>query len=135
MRDGIGEFEEYKLNHTRAIVTISTIEGYHPGEDISGLDFNKFCEVLQSFEEKFETGSISWLVTPGKAVYKQKWGCPFAGEEVFILEADYTEYDKGISISNWKKNVFSHVEELRKMFNQETVRVTFINGVETTILR
>jgi hypothetical protein len=128
--------QEYQLNHTKAIVTISTIEGYHPGENVSGLELNKFCEILQDIEEnKFADTSISWLVKTGKTVYKQKWGCPFAGEDVFILEADYTEYDKGTDIHDWKHNVFVHVDYLKELFKQETVRVTFINGIETTIVR
>ena len=128
--------EDYKLNHVKAIVTIGTIEGYHPGEDISGIELNKFCEIIQGIEEnKFADSSISWLVRPAKAVYKQKWGCPFAGEDVFVLEADYTEYDKGTDIHEWKHNVFVHVDYLKELFKQETVRVTFINGVETTIVR
>ena len=127
--------EYYKLNHTKAILTISTIQGYHPGEEITGMDFHEFCRRLQEFEGNYQTGSISWVVTPGKAVYKQSWGAPKGGEDIFVLQADYTEYDKGISISDWKKNVYIHADELRKLFNQETVRLTFINGVETSVLR
>jgi len=127
--------EEYKLNHTKAIVTISTIEGYHSGELVSGMSFDNFCRFLQEFEENYNDGSISWLVKPAKTVYKQIWGCPNGGEEVFVLEADYTEYDKGIDIHEWKRNVFIHAEELKNHFKQNTIRVTFINGLETTILR
>ena len=128
--------EKYELNHTKAIVTISTIAGYHPGETITGMTFDNFCRFIQEFEERYYQGdSISWLVKPAKAVYKQECGCPNGGEEVFVLEADYTEYDKGIDIHTWKRNIFNHVEELRQHFKQETVRITFINGVETTILR
>lgn len=128
--------EEYKLNHTKAIVTISTIEGYHPGKKVKGLKFNSFCRLIQGIEEgHFADSSVSWLITPGKAVYKEKYGSPHGGEDVFVLEADYTEYDKGTDIHDWKHNIFIHAEYFKKFFNQETVRVTFINGVETTVLR
>ena len=128
--------EEYKLNHTKAIVTISTIAGYHPGKRVKGLKFKSFCRLIQGIEEAhFPDSSVSWLVTPGKTVYKEEWGCPFGGEDVFVLEADYTEYDKGTNIHDWKRNIFIHAEYFKEFFAQETVRVTFINGVETTILR
>ena len=125
-----------ELKHCKAVVTISTIKGYANGAYRVGLDFNTFTETLQEIEEiKFPDTSISWLVTPGKAVYKSAWGAPNGGEDVFVLEADYTEYDKGKSISDWKKNIFIHAEYLRNYFDQETVRVTFIDDVFTTILR
>ena len=127
---------EYEFNHIKAIVTISTVEGYHSGEEgIVGMEFDDFCKILQEFEESFVEGSISWLVRPGKAVYKQAWGAPKGGEPVFVLEADYTEYDKGTDRSAWRKNIFTHAEALRKIFKQETIRVTFIEGITTTVLR
>lgn len=122
--------------HCKAVVTISTIKGYANGAYSSGWDLNQFTEMLQVIEEsKFADSSISWLVTPGKTVYKKVWGAPKGGEDVFILEADYTEYDKGISVNEWKNRVFTHAEYLKEYFGQETVRVTFINNVATTILR
>ena len=124
------------MNHCKAIVTISTIKGYANGAYRVGLDLNTFTETLQEIEEhKFSDTSISWLVTSGKAVYKKAWGAPIGGEDVFVLEADYTEYDKGTNIHDWKKNIFVHAEYLRQYFKQETVRVTFIDNVSTTILR
>lgn len=126
----------YQPNHCKAIVTISTIKGYANGAYSVGWDFNAFTEMLQTIEEsKFADSSISWLVTQGKTVYKTAWGAPKGGEDVFILETDYTEYNKGTGIHDWKKNVFTHAEYLKKYFGQETVRVTFVNNVETTILR
>ena len=126
----------YEPNHCKAIVTLSTIKGYANGAYTVGWDFQHFVEVLQNIEEhKFANSSISWLVTPGKAVYKSAWGAPKGGEDVFILETDYTEYDKGKDIHEWKKNVFIHAEYLKEYFEQETVRVTFIDNVSTTILR
>lgn len=126
------------MNHCKAMVTISTIRGYANGAYSSGLTFNQFTEMLQVVEEnKFADTSISWLVTVGRVVYKREWGAPKGGEDVYVLQADYTEYDKGTDIHAWKNNVFTHAEYLRKYFDQETVRVTFIDetGVSTTILR
>ena len=126
----------YELNHIKAIVTISTIKGYANGAYSSGWCLNQFTEMLQTIEEsKFADSSISWLVTPGKTVYKSAWGAPKGGEDVFVLETDYTEYDKGTDIHEWKRNIFVHAEYLKEYFKQETVRVTFINNVSTTILR
>lgn len=126
----------YQPNHCKAIVTISTIKGYANGAYSVGWDFNAFTEMLQTIEEsKFADSSISWLVTQGKTIYKTAWGAPKGGEDVFILETDYTEYNKGTDIHDWKKNIFTHAEYLKKYFGQETVRVTFVNNVETTILR
>lgn len=123
------------MRHRTAIVTISTIKGYANGAYISGLKLDEFTEMLQIIEENtFADSSISWLVTAGKAVYKRTWGAPKGGEEVYVLQTDYTEYDKGISIEDWKKNVFIHAEYLRKYFGQETVRVTFTES-DTTVLR
>ena len=129
--------EEFKLHHTKAIVTISTIEGYKPEEEnVNDLDFDTFCRELQNIEEnEFAKSSISWLVYPARTIYKSAWGSPRGGEPVFVLEADYTEYDKGTDIHDWKRNVFIHADYLRDKFKQETVRVTFVNDVETTILR
>lgn len=124
------------LNHCKAIITISTIKGYANGAYSTGWNLDQFTEMLQTIEEsKFADTSISWLVTPGRTVYKSAWGSPKGGEEVFILQADYTEYDKNIDIHEWKNRIFKHAEYLRQYFQQETVRVTFINEVETTILR
>lgn len=121
----------------RAIVTISTIKGYANGSYATGWNLDQFTEMLQAIEEnKFADSSISWLVTPGKTVYKTEWGAPRGGEEVFVLEADYTEYDyKTLDIDNWKKRICDHAEYLREYFGQSTVRVTFINNVETEILK
>ena len=120
----------------RAIVTISTIKGYANGAYAVGLNFNEFTEILQSIEEnKFANSSISWVVTTAKTVYKTAWGAPKGGEDVFMLETDYTEYDSNLDIDNWKHRVCEHAEYLRHYFGQETVRVTFINNTETTILR
>lgn len=124
------------LNHVKAIVTISTIKGYANGAYTTGWSLQQFTEMLQTIEEnKFADTSISWLVTPGKTVYKSTWGAPKGGEDVFVLEADYTEYDKGTDINTWKNNIFKHAEYLKEYFRQETVRVTFIDNVSTTILR
>ena len=124
-------------NGHKAIVTISTIEGYHGGEvGVKGLDINTFSEPLQEIEEnKFADSSISWLVTLGKSVYKTEWGAPVGGEDVFVLQADYTIYDVVKGIDNWKRNILTHIEYLKNYFKQETVRVTFINNVETLILK
>lgn len=129
--------EQNKLkNHVKAVVTISTIKGYANGSYAVGWSLEEFAERLQVIEETtFADNSISWLVRPGKAIYKLTWGAPKGGEDVFVLEADYTEYDKDITINEWKNRIFNHAEYLRKYFAQETVRVTFIDGVETTILR
>ena len=124
------------MNHCKAIVTISTIKGYANGAYSVGLKFEEFTKTLQEIEEiNFSNESVSWLVTPGKTIYKTSWGAPKGGEEVFVLEADYTEYDKGFTISEWKNRIFKHAEYLRLYFKQETVRVSFINDVETTLLR
>lgn len=123
---------------TKAVVTISTIKGYANGAYATGWNLDQFTEMLQTIEEnKFGDSSISWLVTPGKAVYNTSWGAPKGGEDVFVLETDYTEYDasKGIDIDNWKRKVYDHAEYLRCYFQQKTVRITFIDNVETTILR
>ena len=121
----------------KAIVTISTIKDYHGGEvGVKGLGINIFSETLQEIEEdKFASSPISWLVTQGKAVYNTKWGAPIGGEDIFVLETDYTEYDSGLDIDNWKHKVCDHVEYLKHYFGQETVRVTFINNTETFILK
>ena len=121
----------------KAYITISTIKGYANGAYAVGLNLNEFTETLQAIEEnKFADSSISWLVTPGKTVYKTEWGAPKGGEDVFVLETDYTEHDKfaGLDIDNWKHRVCNHAEYLRYYFEQETVRVTFINNTETFIL-
>ena len=124
------------MNSTKAIVTISTIKGYANGAYASGWNLNQFTEMLQTIEEsKFADSSISWLVTPAKTVYKRAWGAPRGGEDVFVLEADYTEYDKNIDINDWKQNVLNHARYLKEYFKQETVRITFINNTETLILR
>ena len=124
------------LNHCKAVVTISTIKGYANGAYSVGLNFYEFTETLQNIEEnKFGDDSISWLVYLGKAVYKSAWGAPKGGEDVFVLEADYTEYDKGTDIHAWKNKIFTHAEYLKEYFSQETVRVTFVDNVSTTILR
>ena len=120
----------------KAIVTISTIKGYANGLYKAGLNFNQFTQTLQKIEEcNFGNESISWLVTPGKAVYKIEWGAPKGGEDVFVLEADYTEYDKNLSIDEWKRKVYFHAEFLKCYFEQETVRVTFIDNTETIIIK
>lgn len=120
----------------KAVVTISTIKGYANGAYSTGWDLNQFTEMLQVIEEsKFADNSISWLVTSGKTVYKREWGAPKGGEDVFILETDYTEYDKGLDIDNWKHKILAHAEYLKRYFEQETVRVTFINHTETIILK
>lgn len=125
-----------QLNHCRAIVTISTIEGYANGSYAVGWNMNDFCTTLQIIgNNAFADSYISWVVTPGKAIYKSAWGSPKGGEDIFVLTADYTEYDKAITVSEWKQRVFKYAEYLKNYFKQETVRVTFINGVETTIVR
>lgn len=124
------------MNYIKAIVTISTIKGYANGTYASGWNLNQFTETLQTIEEsKFADTSISWLVTPGKTVYKQAYGAPHGGEDVFVLEADYTEYDKNMNIDDWKQNVLNHANYLKEYFKQETVRVSFIYNTETLILR
>lgn len=122
----------------KAIVTISTIKGYANGAYAVGYSLEDFTGTLQAIEENtFADTSISWLVTSGKTVYKTEWGAPKGGEDVFVLQADYTEYDmiKNLSIKYWKDTVLTHAEYLRKYFSQESVRVTFIDDVETTILK
>ena len=124
------------MSHCKAVVTISTIQGYANGAYKTGLGLEEFTTELQRIEENiFPDSSISWLIYPGKAVYKTAWGSPKGGEDVFRLEADYTEYDKGTNIHDWKRNVFLHAEFLRTHFKQETVRVSFIDNVKTTVLR
>lgn len=124
------------MNHVKAVVTISTIKGYANGAYSSGWDLDQFTEMLQTIEEsKFADSSISWLVISGKTVYKQSWGAPHGGEDVFVLETDYTEYDRNTDINDWKQNVLIHASYLKEYFKQETVRVTFINNTETIILR
>ena len=122
----------------KAVVTISTIKGYANGSYAVGWNLDQFTNMLQTIEEsKFENTSISWLVTPGKAVYKTAWGAPEGGEDVFVLSTDYTEYDlqNKLDIDNWKHRVCDHAEYLRQYFGQTTVRVSFINNVETFILK
>lgn len=122
----------------KAVVTISTIKGYANGAYATGWSLDQFTEMLQLIEEsKFKDSSISWLVTPGKTVYKTEWGAPKGGEDVFVLEADYTEYDmqNKFDIDNWKHRICDHAEYMRDYFGQTTVRVAFINNVETMILR
>ena len=121
----------------KAKVTISTIKGYANGAYKAGYNFDQFTAILQEIEEKnFSATSVSWLAYQGKTIYKREWGAPTGGEEVFILEADYTEYDrKCISVQDWKNRILEHAEFLREWFGQSTVRVTFIESVETIILR
>lgn len=122
----------------KAIVTISTIKGYANGAYAVGYSLEDFTGTLQAIEENtFADNSISWLVTSGKTVYKTEWGAPKGGEDVFVLQADYTVYDvyNKLPIKDWKYNVIKHAEYLKKYFSQESVRVTFIDDVETTILK
>lgn len=119
----------------KAIVTISTIKGYAHGAYASGWTLDQFTEALQTIEEnKFASSSISWLVTKGKTVYKREWGAPRGGEEIFILEADYTKYDNNMDIEAWKNNILTHAKYLKEYFEQMTIRVTFVNNVETLII-
>lgn len=120
----------------KAMVTISTIKGYANGAYAVGWNLDEFTETLQYIEENnFKDSSISWLVTQGRAVYNKAYGAPNGGEDVFVLQADYIGYDGTMNIYDWKDNILNHAEYLRNYFNQSTVRVTFFNNVETTILR
>ena len=123
------------MNHCKAIVIISTVKGYANGAYSVGMGFEEFTKTLQMIEENKFDYSIPWLVTPSKAIYKSAWGAPRGGEDVFVLQADYTEYNKDVTISEWKNIIFTHAEYLKQYFEQETVRVTFIDNVSTTILR
>ena len=121
----------------KAMVTISTIKGYANGSYATGWNLDQFTELLQMIEENhYPDSSVSWLVIPGKAVYKRQWGAPKGGEDVFVLEADYTDYDKRVlSVEQWKNKIIEHAEYLRHYFEQSTVRITFLNNVETIILQ
>lgn len=122
----------------KAIVTVSTIKGYANGAYATGWNFSDFTKWLQEKEEyMFSDTSISWLITPGIAVYKTLWGATKGGEEVFVLTTDYTEYDEynGISVKEWKKNIINHAQYLKDYFQQSTIRVSFIDNVENIILK
>lgn len=116
----------------QAQVTIGTIAGYNHDNN-GAMTLDEFCKFLQEFEDEMQNNGhkyISWLVAPGRTVYKEEWGSPKGGEEVFILQASYVnEYDKDISEFIWKDNILKHASALKERLNQTTVRVQFIESI------
>ena len=120
-----------------AQITIGTIAGYNH-DNTGAMTLDEFCKFLQKFEDEFEEKAkntygnykyISWLVASGRTVYKEDWGSPKGGEEVFILQTSYTnEYDGDIEEYLWKDNVLRHAKALKEKLNQSTIRIQFINS-------
>ena len=119
-----------------AQLTVGTVSGYD--HDNSGawtpIAFSVWLqEVMDEFSFNDDKKYISWLVFPAKAVYKREWGSPIGGEDIFVLQASYTEYDKNISIDDWVNNVKDCAKEIKSRLHQSTARLQFTES-EVVIL-
>lgn len=120
-----------------AQITIGTIAGYNH-DNTGAMSLDEFCKFLQLFSDEYEKVAkdnydnykyISWLVFPGRTVYKEDWGAPKGGESVFILQASYTnEYDKDMDENMWKENILRYAKVLKEKLNQSTIRIQFTDS-------
>jgi len=120
---------EFGKGQMLAQITIGTVPGYDH-DNSKAWTLNGFTAWLQEFMDDRACDDnkkyASWLVFPAKTVYKKEWGAPVRGEDVFVLQAFYTsEYDKDISIANWRNNIKDCAKEIKSALCQSTVRVQF----------
>lgn len=120
---------EFGKGQMLAQITIGTVPGYNH-DNSKAWTLNGFTTWLQEFMDEWAYNDnkkyISWLVIPAKTVYKKEWGAPVGGEDVFVLQASYTsEYDKDISIIDWRNNIKNCAKEIKSTLHQSTARVQF----------
>lgn len=111
-----------------AQLTVGTVSGYNH-DNSKAWSLAAFTTWLQEVMNEYSYNDskkyISWLVFPAKAVYKKEWGSPISGEDVFAMQASYTEYDKDTSIDDWINNVKDCATEIKSRLQQSTVRLQF----------
>lgn len=79
---------------------------------------------LEAEEQEIISQYISFVITPAKCLYKQEWGCPSGGENVFVLKA--TANGKFVkNLDAWKVDVLAIITRLKERLQQSTVTVTF----------
>jgi hypothetical protein len=72
-----------------------------------------------------ETGKyVGVVVTPAKVVYKEEWGCPKGGEDVYVLTGNsFFESRQDETREAWKGAVELFILRLKEHFKQTTVQI------------
>ena len=76
-------------------------------------------------EEELAAGGmyVPAAVTPGKAVYRQAWGCPQGGEVVVVVSgACNARFDDPAA---WRDSVVAVARRVKVSLGQSTVRIVF----------
>ena len=120
-------------------ITASAVVGFNAGyghENQSTLDLKQICEDLKVAADKVEQNHgvyVSGSVSIGDAYYKNEWGCPFGGEDVFTLCATCNTtykpegFTNGQYISLWREAWVELLHLIMEKYDQTAV-TTNING-------
>lgn len=114
-------------NHLRQTVdafeiTLGINKGYgHNNECVT--DFEADYQTIATDIYKRTGVYVSAVISPAKVVYNVDWGCPMAGEDVYVIKGvnnpQFAEPDK------YKKAVTKLIEKLATAFEQSTVTTTW----------
>lgn len=113
------------MKTVKFVANIGVCEGYGHNND-NNLDFGLLVQETMSllFDSKVCKNYISTIVVPTKTVYHQEWGCPEGGELTYNVEGCANpEFISGID--DWKKDVLTFVNALKKELKQTTITVEF----------
>lgn len=112
--------EKYLHSSIEFECTVGVTEGYFHNNEDSSLNFIKLLKQVCA-EVENETGLyISFVVKPCKVVYKEEWGCPEDGEDVYVISAVYNPYFED-SPHMWLTSCGLIQEKLKILLNQSTI--------------
>jgi hypothetical protein len=63
----------------------------YPQDDSEKMEISIFCRVVRAIANTntvHKLGPLTFIVTPGRAVYSVEHGCPITGEPIYILQGE-----------------------------------------------
>ena len=104
--------------------TIGVTEGYFHNNENASLELIQILKQV-CLEIEAETGIyVSFVINPCKVLYKEEWGCPKNGEDVYVISAVYNPYFKDL-METWIKSCELIQRRLKTILNQSTFTSVF----------
>lgn len=111
---------------------IGVNEGYFHQNDVDTNYPTFYSEVQRIADEIYtETGKyVGFVVAPAKVVYKEEWGCPSGGEDVYVLSGNaFFEANSEEEEEKWADVVELFILKLKTHFKQTTVQIEWSTKV------
>lgn len=130
----------YETTGKMITAQIGIHKGYNHNNDTLGNisdeeKYKNFVELISQIAEMYYQKYniyVSFVVQPARVIYRNEWGCPPYGEEVFTVETspDPEYYDTRKKVNDYIEGAITIIRVLSNSLKQSTVRINIVDDVK-----